>query len=101
MYSRVTLLEVDTMRTSTAEALGLFTEDVLPALQEQDGYEGVLVLTTPEGKGMIVSFWESEGAAQAASAFATGAIERYMTLFRAPPGREHYQVAFADLPVVA
>jgi hypothetical protein len=101
MYSRVTLLEVDTMRTSTAEALGLFTEDVLPALQEQDGYEGVLVLTTPEGKGMIVSFWESEEAADAATAFATGAVERHLTLFRAPPGREHYEVAFADLPVVA
>jgi hypothetical protein len=101
MYSRVTLLEVDTMRTSTAEALGLFTEDVLPALQEQDGYEGVLVLTTPEGKGMIVSFWESEEAADAAAAFATGAVEQHLTLFRAPPGREHYEVAFADLPVVA
>jgi heme-degrading monooxygenase HmoA len=101
MYSRVTLLEVDTVRTSTAEALELFTEDVLPALQEQDGYEGVLVLTTPEGKGMIVSFWESEEAAEAAAAFARGAVERHMTLFRAPPGREQYEVAFADLPVVA
>jgi hypothetical protein len=101
MYSRVTLLEIDTLRAGMDEALGLFTEHVLPMLREQAGYEGVLVLTTPEGKGMIVSFWETEEAADTASAFATGAIESYMTLFRAPPGREHYEVAFADLPVVA
>ena len=101
MYSRVTLVEVDTVRTGIDEALALFAERVFPALREQDGYEGVLVLTTPEGKGMIVSFWESEEAADAASAFAAGALERHMTLFRAPPGREHYEVAFAELPVVA
>jgi hypothetical protein len=101
MYSRVTLLEVDTIRTSMDNALGLFTEHVLPDLKEQAGYEGVLVLSTPEGKGMIVSFWESEAAADAAAPFATGALEQNMTLFRSPPGREHYEVAFADLPVVA
>ena len=101
MYSRVTLLEIDTLRTSMDEALGLFTEQVLPALREQYGYDGVLVLSTPEGKGMIVSFWESAEAAEAASAFASGALEEHLTIFRAPPGREHYEVAFADLPVVA
>jgi hypothetical protein len=101
MYSRVTLVEVDTMRTGMDDALALFTERVFPALREQDGYEGVLVLTTPEGKGMILSFWEAEESADAASAFAVGELERYLTLFRSPPGREHYEVAFAELPVVA
>jgi hypothetical protein len=101
MYSRVTLLEIDILRTGIDEALGLFTEHVLPGLREQEGYEGVLVLTTPEGRGMIVSFWETESDANAASAFATGALERYLMLFSAPPGREHYEVAFADLPIVA
>jgi hypothetical protein len=101
MYSRVTLLEIDILRTGIDEALGLFTEHVLPGLREQEGYEGVLVLTTPEGRGMIVSLWETESDANAASAFATGALERYLMLFSAPPGREHYEVAFADLPIVA
>ena len=101
MYSRVTLLEIDILRTGIDEALGLFTEHVLPGLREQEGYEGVLVLTTPEGRGMIVSFWETESDANAASAFATGTLERYVMLFSAPPGREHYEVAFADLPIVA
>ena len=101
MYSRVTLLEIDTLRTSMEAAVDRFTVEVLPELREQEGYEGVLVLTTPEGKGMVVSFWETVADAEAAAAFAAGAVERFVTLYSAPPGREHYEVAFADLPVVA
>ena len=101
MYSRVTLVEIDTLRTSMPEALGLFTERILPSLRELEGYEGVLVLTTPEGKGMLVSFWETESDLERAVPFAAEELERNLTLFSAPPGREHYEVAFADLPVVA
>lgn len=101
MYSRVTLLEIDTLRTSMASAVERFTDEVLPELKEQEGYEGVLVFTTPAGKGMVVSFWATEEDADAAAAFAAGAVERYVTLYSAPPGREHYEVAFADLPIVA
>jgi hypothetical protein len=100
MYSRVTLLEIDTVRTSMEQALELYVEHVMPALRELDGYEGVLVLTTPEGKGMIVTFWETEQDAEAAVPFAVEQLERHVMLFSAPPGREHYEVAFADLPIV-
>jgi hypothetical protein len=101
MYSRVTLLEIDTLRVDMAEAVALFENRVLPSLQAQEGYVGVFVLTTPEGKGLIMSLWETEEAADAASAFASGELERHMVLFRAPPGREHYEGAVADLPVLA
>jgi hypothetical protein len=100
MYSRVTLLEIDTMRVAMEDALAVFSEQVHPRLTELEGYEGVLVLTTPEGKGMLVSFWESREAADASASFAGGELERFVTLFRAPPGREHYEVAFAELPEV-
>jgi len=101
MYSRVTLLEIDTLRTSMESSVARFTDEVLPELREQEGYEGVLVLTTPEGKGMVVSFWDTLEAAAAATAFAAAAVERFVTLYSAAPGREHYEVAFADLPIVA
>ena len=100
MYSRVTLLEIDTMRVGMGDAVALFHEQVLPHLTELEGYEGVVVLTTPEGKGMLVSFWATEEAAAASSEFAGGELERFMTMFRSPPGREHYEVAFADMPGV-
>ena len=41
MYSRVTLLEIDTLRMGMEEAVELFREQVVPGLREQDGYEGV------------------------------------------------------------
>jgi len=101
MYSRVTLLEIDTLRVTMDEATSLFRGNVLPRLQELDGYEGVVVLATPEGKGMLISVWETEEAAQASAAFAAGELERYVTLFRSPPGREQYEVVLADMAELA
>jgi hypothetical protein len=100
MYSRVTLLEIDTLRTAVDDAVERFRDEVLPFARELPGFEGVAVLVTPEGKGMIISFWESEQAVTASAGFAAGAIEQFVTLYRAPPGREHYRVAFAELPEV-
>ena len=100
MYSRVTLLEIDTLRVDVDDAVTLFRENVLSGLREQDGFEGVAVLVTDEGKGLIASFWESEEAAAAAAGFAAEALEEHTTLFRSPPGRDHYRVALAELPGV-
>ena len=98
MYSRVTLLEIDTLRTTVDEAVELFDRLVLPNLRAEDGYEGVVVLANPDGKAMLVSFWETEEDAAASAAFASAALERFVTLFRAPPGREQYELRLADMP---
>jgi hypothetical protein len=100
MYSRVTLLEIDTVRISLEDAVGLFEQEVLPGLRAQEGYEGVLVLATPEGRGMIVTIWASEEAAADPVGFAAGALQDYMMLFKSAPGREYYRVALAELPPV-
>jgi hypothetical protein len=102
VYSRVTLLEIDTVRVDMGSALELFRERVLPQLRELDGYEGVYVLTTPEGKALIMSLWETEeDAARDHGRFYDEQLEEYMTLFREPPGRERYEVALADTPALA
>ena len=88
------------MRIDMEDAVALFQHEVLPRLREQEGYRGVVVQTTAEGKGIIVSFWATEADAAASAAFAGGELERYTTLFRVPPGRERYEVAFAELPAV-
>jgi hypothetical protein len=100
MYSRVTLLEIDTLRTTVGDAVELFQEQVLPTLREQDGYEGVIVLANPDGKAVLVSIWETEEDAIASAGFARGALEQFVTLFRSPPGREQYEVRFAEMPDV-
>ena len=99
MYSRVTLLEIDTVRVDLDSALELFRERVLPQLREQDGYEGVYVLTTLDGKALIMSLWETEQAAAVDHGrFYAEQLERHMTLFRERPGRERYEVSVADVP---
>ena len=97
MFSRVTLLEIDILRVPMEDAAALFEAEVVPGLREQEGYEGAIALATPEGKGMIVTFWETEEGARDASGFASEALERFVTLFKAPPGREVYEVAVGDL----
>ena len=102
MFSRVTLLEIDTVRVGVDEALELFKEHVLPKLREQEGYEGVYVFGTPEGKGLLVSLWATEEAAEASaeSGFYAEALAQFMTLFKSAPGRERYEVLHADAPAL-
>jgi heme-degrading monooxygenase HmoA len=100
MYSRVTLLEIDTMRADVSEAAALFEANVMPQLREQEGFVGAVVLATPEGKGMVVTVWETEEAVAASAGFAASQVERFMTIYAAPPGREYYEVLYADMPEI-
>jgi hypothetical protein len=99
MYSRVTQLEIDTLRTDVEEAVELYRGEIVPRLREEEGYEGAYVLVTPEGKAVLITFWETEEQA-AETPFYSEAIAKYVTLFSAPPGRESYEVKFADAPLV-
>lgn len=100
MYARLTLLEIDTMRIDIDSALNLFQEQVAPELRGQPGYLGVMAMTTPAGAAALVSFWATAEAAEAGglTGFYADILERYTTIFRSPPGRESYEVAFAELP---
>jgi hypothetical protein len=97
VYSRVTLLEIDTLRVDVEDVLERFEDEILPRVREMPGYEGVAVMVTPEGKGMV---WDSEEAVEASAGLAASAVEEFVTVYRAPPGREHYRVAYAEMPRV-
>jgi hypothetical protein len=78
----------------------MFNEHTLPRLRESPGYQGVVVLTTSEGKGALLSLWDTaEQASTGDGAFYGDELARYATLFRSPPGRERYEVALTDLPL--
>lgn len=102
MYARVTLFELDTVRFGLDAAVERFNETVLPALREQPGYAGVYVLANPDGKGLVLALWESEESAEAAlgSGFYDEQVDRFVAVFRAPPGREGYAVVAADTPAL-
>ena len=98
MYARVTLLEIDTVRFDLQAAISEFRRDVLPALREQPGFAGVGVLTTPEGRALLITLWETaeEADASGPTGFYSEQLARHATLFRAPPGRERYEVSLWD-----
>jgi heme-degrading monooxygenase HmoA len=104
MVARVTLAEIDPVRMSVQQATRLFEDSVVPALREQDGYEGAYVLLSDEGKVLALTFWESEAAAEAGlqgtRSFYAEQIEKFVTLYRSSPGREMYDVVVADAPAV-
>ncbi len=103
MVARATVAEIDAVRMSVAKAVELFQESVVPALRDQDGYEGAYVLLSDEGKALVLTFWETEEAAEAglagARSFYDRQVDKFMTIFRSSPGRELYRVALADAPL--
>ena len=105
MIARVTLAEIDAVRMSVDQAVALFRDSVVPALREQDGYEGVYVLLSEEGKVLALTFWDSEEAAAAGIAgsrsFYAEQVGKFVTLYRSPPGREMYDVVLADAPAAS
>ncbi len=104
MIARATNAEIDPVRMSIDQAVELFRDSVVPALHEQAGYEGVFVLVSPEGQALVLTFWESEEAAdvglEGSRSFYAEQVEKFVTLYKAPPGRDTYQVVLAEEPAV-
>jgi heme-degrading monooxygenase HmoA len=102
MVARVTMAEIDTMRISIEDAVRRFRERILPPLQEQPGYRGLYALAAPEGAAMVVTFRDSEAAAEAGvrTGFYASQVEQFVTLYRSPPGRTTYDVVVEDRPPV-
>jgi heme-degrading monooxygenase HmoA len=105
MVVRATLAEIDLVRQSPRHAIEVFEESVIPALHEQEGYEGCYVLLSAEGKVLVLTFWSSDETARASrlSGFYQAQIEKLsdFVFFVAQPGREAYDVVVADAPVPA
>lgn len=102
MIARVTLAEVDVVRTSIDDLVRVYRESVMPSQHAQDGFEGGYVLTTPEGKALVMTFWRDHESAEAgvASGFYGEQVQKFVTVFKAAPGRETYDVAVADVGTV-
>ena len=100
MVARVTLAEIDSVRTSVTRAVQRFSELVVPVLHAQPGYEGCYVLTSDEGKALVLTLWDDDEAADVgvASGMYAANVEKFVTLVKTPPGRETYHVSLLDTP---
>jgi heme-degrading monooxygenase HmoA len=105
MVARVTVAEIDPVRQDPRQAVARFESELVPALQEKDGYEGCYVLLSEEGKVVVVTFWASDEAANATrtSGFYQSQIDKLadFVIYRSAPGREAYDVVVSDTPVAA
>ena len=102
MVVRATEAEIDVVRRSPADAIAMFEDSVLPALQGQEGYEGCYVLLSDEGKMLVLSFWKDREAARTTrqSGFYDAQVAKFtdLVLYRQQPGREMYDVVVAEAP---
>jgi heme-degrading monooxygenase HmoA len=98
VFARVTSFEIDTLRIGVEQALERFKELVLPEMHKQPGFEGIEVMTTPEGRGLLISFWDSEAAAASGvdSGYYTEQVSKFVMFFKQPPGREHYELIYSE-----
>ena len=103
MVARVTVAEIDPVRQDPRQAIERFESVLVPALHEQEGYEGCHVLLSDEGKVLVVTLWSSEEAAQATrvSGFYQAQVDKLsdFVVYRSDPGRESYEVVVSDTPM--
>jgi heme-degrading monooxygenase HmoA len=102
MIARVLEGEIDAVRMSLDDAVDTVRGSVVPALRDQQGYGGMYLLLTDEGKALAISLWTTEEAAEAgvvgSRPLYEDQIEKFTAIYRAPPRRETYRVALADTP---
>ena len=94
MFARLTI--VQTKADKMDEAVKVAKESVIPAAKSQKGFVGAHLLTEPNGKGVFISFWDTEEDAIATekSGQYQEQLAKFKDLFAAPPVHEGYNVAF-------
>ena len=98
MHARVTTMEGTSERLD--EGLREIREDVLPQLQQQDGYKGFVVFDNRQsGKLIGFSLWESEQAMRASEEVADRTRrESAGVMDDTIAGVERYEVALFEVP---
>ncbi len=94
MYAR--LVTVMIQRGNMDETVAMFRDSVVPALKEQEGFKGALLLTDRKaGKACAVVLWETEEdmLASETSGFYQDQIAKFAAVFAGPPIREHYGIS--------
>ena len=94
MYARVTLAQLQPGKID--ELTQFLRDNVIPAAQQYQGFNGLLLLTDDNtNKGIAVALWETEAdmaASEGSDGYYTVQLARGAHFFAAPPVRETYQV---------
>ena len=93
MFARLTI--VQTKADKMDEAVKVSKESVVPAAKSQKGFVGARLLTEPNGKGVFITFWDTEedAIANEKSGYYQEQLAKFKDLFAAPPVHEGYEVS--------
>jgi heme-degrading monooxygenase HmoA len=94
LQARVAQVRIDPRQMD--EARRIYAEGVVPALQQQAGFAGVLLLTQPEtGRGISITIWDSESSRVAGEVggFYQEQIGRFAGMFTETPVRDAFEVS--------
>lgn len=78
------------------EGVAVFENSVAPAMKEQPGFVGAMLLVNEtENKFISFSQWETEADMQAseASGYLQAQMAKIATMLAAPPANEHFELA--------
>jgi heme-degrading monooxygenase HmoA len=97
MYARVVYTQVQPGQID--EAIRIYRESVTPSARLQKGYRGGILLTDRgTGKGISISFWESEAAMTGGetSGYLQQQIGKFTGVIAGPPTRETFEVSVQE-----
>jgi heme-degrading monooxygenase HmoA len=94
MFARTTVMQG--RPDSMSDAAKIFSESVIPAAKQQEGFKGAFFFTDAmSGKGMSVTLWESEEDLKAgeSSGYFKEQIAKFGPLLAGPPTRDVFVVS--------
>lgn len=94
MFARVVTIQA--RQGKLEEATGLFRDSVIPAVKQQGGFSGALLLTDPaSGKAISITLWASEAEQQASEAngYFREQVGKVAALLAGPPTAEGFTVS--------
>lgn len=94
MFARLTIVQAQIDKIDEVEKV--FKEGIIPVAKEQKGARGLYLLTDRKtGKGIALSFWDSEedAVANEQSGYYQEQVGKVAAFFTSAPVREGYEVA--------
>ena len=94
-FSRVIMGKVEPEKHQ--EAFAIFTDDIIPAAKEQEGFRGANLFTNPQnGKFISTTIWKTEEnmTASDTSGYLREQLDKVAALLTEPPVIEHYIVHY-------
>lgn len=94
MHAGMTIFRVRPGKTE--EVVGIYLGSVVPAMREQRGFQGVLVLSNPDiDEGYAITLWDTENDAETFESSGTyrEQVAKFGSTLAEPPVRKVYEVS--------